>query len=291
MAYWLLAVNPTSGRGKGATLGREVAGYLSSHRQDYRLITANSAAQLRQNLEKQVENEPEVLGIISVGGDGLAHLVLQIATPRKIPVAPIPAGTGNDLARSLGWNINRIEDYVNFVLHEEPVAIDLGLVDGEWFANILSTGFDSIVNERANRISWPSGPSRYNVAIALELPLFKPRRYSISLDNTVLEREAMLIAVANGPSYGGGMRVAPSADFHDGFFDVVILKPVSKIEFIKVFPLVYSGSHISHPAIEIHRSMRVELHSDAIAYADGERIGQLPVRAECVPQAGLVWKS
>lgn len=291
MANWLLAVNPTAGRGKGATLGRKVAGFLLTHNQSYRLVTANSASQMRSNLEKELDSDQEIKGIISVGGDGLLHLILQVAVPRNIPIAPIPAGTGNDLVRSLGWSTDEIDEYLNHVVTHQPRPIDLGLVDGEWFANILSTGFDSIVNERANRISWPSGPARYNVAIALELPLFKPRQYSMTLDSNVLEREAMLIAIANGPAYGGGMRVAPNADFHDGLFDVVILKPVSKFEFIKVFPLVYSGAHLSHPAIEVHRSSRVELHSDAIAYADGERVGQLPVRAECVTEAGMIWKN
>jgi diacylglycerol kinase (ATP) len=99
----------------------------------------------------------------------------------------------------------------------------------------------------------------------------------------------MLIAVANGRSYGGGMQVCPNADINDGFFDVMVLHPVSKFEFIKVFPRVFAGNHLSHPAVEIVRSKSVRIESKAVAYADGERIGQLPVTAECVSSAVQTW--
>jgi diacylglycerol kinase (ATP) len=70
----------------------------------------------------------------------------------------------------------------------------------------------------------------------------------------------------------------------------MILKPVSKIEFIKVFPKVFSGSHITHPAVEIFRTKKISLNADAIAYADGERVGPAPVSAECIAGAGLTWR-
>jgi diacylglycerol kinase (ATP) len=162
-------------------------------------------------------------------------------------------------------------------------------VDSEWFAAILSTGFDSVVNEKANAMVWPRGPQRYNVAMALELPRFTPIEYQITTDTRTFTTEAMLIAIANGRSYGGGMLVCPHAKLHDGLFDVMILRPVSKIEFLKVFPRVFSGSHITHPAVEIFRTKKITLAADAIAYADGERIGPAPVSAECIAGAGLTW--
>ena len=85
------------------------------------------------------------------------------------------------------------------------------------------------------------------------------------------------------------MRVCPQANMHDGLFDIMILRPVSKLEFLKVFPRVFTGSHIDHPAVEILRGSKVELSAPAVAYADGERIGGLPVKAECLAGAGLSW--
>jgi diacylglycerol kinase (ATP) len=285
---WAIAINPTSGHGKGISVGEKVIQYFSKHKLPYQVFSAPSAAELRGHLEIFLGSTP-CDGIVSVGGDGLAHLVLQIAVPRNIPFAVMPAGTGNDIVRTLGWSLNEIDSYLDRVTSTSAKPIDLGNVDGEWFAAILSTGFDSVVNERANRLSWPKGPQRYNVAIALELPKFKPLTYEITLDTHSISTEAMLIAIGNGRSYGGGMYVCPQAQMHDGLFDVMVLEPVSKVEFLKVFPKVYSGSHISHPKVKILRSRRVTLVADAIAYADGERIGSAPISAECVQGAGLTW--
>ena len=201
----------------------------------------------------------------------------------------IPAGTGNDFVRTLGWSLTQIDIYLESILTTNPRAIDLGLVDGEWFGAILSTGFDSVVNEKANSMRWPKGPMKYNVAIAIELPRFSPRHYEITLDDRVINTQAMLIAVANGRSYGGGMLVCPEADTADGYFDVMVLHPVSKIEFLKVFPRVFKGTHITHPAVEIVRSRRVQIVAQAVAYADGERIGPLPITTECIPGAMQTW--
>ena len=123
----------------------------------------------------------------------------------------------------------------------------------------------------------------------MELPKFQPLEYTIELDNQVIETEAMLIAVGNGLSYGGGMKVCPDAVMTDGLFDVMVLRPVSKVEFIKVCPTVFSGKHVEHEQVDIYRTKRVSLNAQAIAYADGERIGGLPVRAECIAGAGLSW--
>ena len=288
---WAIVINPVSGSGKGAVLGREVAGYFAKHDLDYTVITATSAQKLKSNLDSFLDL-PEgrnCQGVIAVGGDGLAHLVIQSVAPRRIPFTVIPAGTGNDLVRALGWDLDSITSQLNYVTTEKPTPIDLGMVDSEWFGAILSTGFDSVVNERANKMTWPKGPMKYNIAIARELPSFQPISYTIELDTQLLQVEAMLIAVANGSSYGGGMQVCPDASMSDGLFDVMILHPVSKFEFVKVFPKVFKGEHVSHPQVRIYRSAKVSISSSAIAYADGERIGGLPVRAECMAGAGLSW--
>ena len=288
---WAIVINPVSGSGKGAVLGREVAGYFAKHDLDYTVITATTAQKLKSNLDSFLDL-PEgrnCQGVIAVGGDGLAHLVIQSVAPRRIPFTVIPAGTGNDLVRALGWDLDSITSQLNYVTTEKPTPIDLGMVDSEWFGAILSTGFDSVVNERANKMTWPKGPMKYNIAIARELPSFQPISYTIELDTQLLQVEAMLIAVANGSSYGGGMQVCPDASMSDGLFDVMILHPVSKFEFVKVFPKVFKGEHVSHPQVRIYRSAKVSISSSAIAYADGERIGGLPVRAECMAGAGLSW--
>lgn len=286
---WLIAINPHSGNGRGSEVAAEVIRYLSLHDISYRSIAAASASELTSSLTREIESKV-YSGLIAVGGDGLAHLVMQICVPRDLPFAVVPAGTGNDFVRTLGWSLDDIEPLLRRVTTTEATPIDLGNVDSEWFGAILSTGFDSVVNERANRLKWPSGPQRYNAAIALELPRFKPSTYEITCDGESFTTEAMLVAVGNGRSYGGGMNICPQAQLNDGLFDLIILEPVSKVEFLKVFPRVYSGSHISHPKVRSIRAKKVTINAKAVAYADGERIGPAPISAECVKDAGLTWK-
>jgi len=285
---WLVAINPSSGHGKGATYANRVLKFLSLSGEQYQVFSASNAHQLRIEVESALDSQ-DFEGVISVGGDGLAHLLLQLVVPRSIPIAVIPAGTGNDIVRTLGWSLDNLEGYLDRIISTPAQPIDLGNVDSEWFAAILSTGFDSVVNERANSLKWPKGPQRYNAAIALELPKFHPIQYEITMDSLKITTDAMLIAVGNGRSYGGGMLVCPHAQLTDGLFDVMILEPVSKIEFLKVFPKVFTGTHISHPAVKTYRTKKISINADAVAYADGERIGQAPVSAECIASAGLTW--
>ena len=286
---WALVINPVSGQGRGTTVGTYVAGYLNQHKVDFSIVTGNSSISLSDHLQIFLDKTPDCSGVIAVGGDGLMHIILQVVVPFQIPFTIIPAGTGNDFVRTLGWDLEKIDSQLNRVVTTNPSPINLGLVDGEWFGAVLSTGFDSVVNERANTMQWPKGPMKYNAAIALELPRFAPRHYEIILDDRTISTEAMLIAVANGRSYGGGMLVCPNANISDDLFDVMVLRPVTKLEFIKVFPRVFAGTHVSHPAVEIVRSRSVRIESKAVAYADGERIGQLPIVAECIHDAVQTW--
>lgn len=291
---WLVAINPTSGRGRGAKLGQEVSNYLQERKINYQIITGANAVALQNNLRQSIEtlksNSIQIRAIIAVGGDGLIHLALQIAVPHSIAVVTIPAGTGNDFVRSLGWDLDRPLTPLWSAINSAPQDVDLGEIDGEYFAAIASTGFDSLVNERANGLSWPKGPAKYNVAMALELPKFKPLSYKFTIDGKYFEREAMLIAVGNGRSYGGGMMVCPEAELDDGLFDLMILNPVSKREFIRIFPSVYEGAHISHPKVEIHKASKIGIEASAICYADGERIGPMPATFHVAKGALKTWR-
>lgn len=287
---WILAVNPRAGKGDCLELSREIVSFLDSHGEKFRVIIAPNAAELTLRIQEIVDlSRGEIKGIISVGGDGMAHLILQIAVPAQLPFVIFPGGTGNDFARTLGWSRKNLPTLLKSIITTPARAIDLGNVDSEWFGAVLSTGFDSVVNEKANSLSWPKGGARYNAAIALELPKFRAIKYQLTLDGEKFSTEAMLIAVGNGQSYGAGMRICPQARLDDGLFDVVILEPVSTLEFIKVFPTVYSGKHINHPKVRTMRAQKVQIEGSTIAYADGERIGPAPVSAECISGAGLTW--
>lgn len=288
---WAIVINPIAGRGKGAIFGRRALDFFDTRGIQYRMVTGASAEHTSRNLSNFLANEKDCQGVVAVGGDGLVHLVLQQIANTSIPLAVIPAGTGNDFCRTLGWPLDNVEKILLAVIEQAPIRVDLGIVDGEWFGAILSTGFDSLVNERANAMKWPKGPSKYNVAILLVLLGFKPKNYEIEIDGEIFSTEAMLIAIGNGRSYGGGMQVCPNADVGDDLLDVMVLSPISKLEFLRVFPKVYAGTHIKHPAVKILKGKKVRIHSVAVAYADGERVGPLPVDVESVPSALLTWSA
>lgn len=285
---WLVVVNPRAGLGAAASIASKIVGFLQSNSVAYRMISPNSVDETKSLVRSSLQNG-DITKLLSVGGDGLFHLLLQFAVEFTVPLAIAPGGTGNDFYRTLGWFGSDLNQFLQRIISSEPLAVDLGVVDGEYFGAVLSSGFDSVVNERANQMKWPKGPAKYNAAIALELPKFKAIEFKIFADEKILEIEAMLIAIGNGRSYGGGMQVCPNADLHDGFLDIMILHPISKYEFIKVFPTVYKGTHIEHPEVQTLRAKRVRIESSAVAYADGERIGQLPVQVESLPQTLLTW--
>ncbi len=156
---------------------------------------------------------------------------------------------------------------------------------------MLSAGFDAVVNERANRMRWPHGQMRYNLATLAELRTFAP----IQLHDRPRRRrpgtsQAMLVAVGNGPSFGGGLRITEGAVLDDGLLDVVMFHPVSKPDLLRTYPKLFKGTHTSHPAYEHHRVRQVTVAAPGIvAYADGERLGPLPVTVTAVPRPWRCW--
>lgn len=270
----ILFANPSSGRGKGANVLSIIENFLKLSNEVFSSISTNSLEQSLFLLRESVTKYPEAK-VVVVGGDGMIHAAIN--NIKGNPIGLIPAGTGNDFARALGLSLEDPIENIRRVLSAGIEEVDLGKVGDEYFAAICSTGFDSIVNERANKLKWPRGKMKYNIAMLLELPRFKPRNYEIVIDGKRLETQAMLIAIANGLSYGGGMKVCPAADLQDGWLDVMILAPVPKLEFIRIFPSVFKGLHITHPAVSILQGRSIQINANAVAYADGERIGDLPI--------------
>lgn len=280
----VLLVNPTSGRGRGAHLLQPVLGGLRGAGAQVDVLVGRDAADALDRLRAAVA--AGVDAVVALGGDGLVNLAVQVTAGTDLPLGLVPAGTGNDIARALGIDVTRPLAALDRVARGGVRTIDLGRADGRWFVGVLGSGFDSAVNERANRMTWPRGRARYNLAILAELRTFRPVSYVLDLDGQQWHTEAMLVAVGNAASYGGGMRVCPDARLDDGLLDVTVLGPVSRPEFLRVFPTVYRGTHVHHPAVSVRRARRVGLRAaGATAYADGERVAALPVCCEAVPAA------
>jgi diacylglycerol kinase (ATP) len=229
-------------------------------------------------------------GVVAVGGDGTAHAALQAVAGTGVPLGLVPAGTGNDLALALGVP-TALEAAVNALAEDLRAGlsrtVDAGRVGERWWATVLCCGFDSAVTDRANRLRWPRGRRRYDVAVALELARLRPYEITLRLDDGE-ERAvpATMIAVGNTAWYGGGLRICPGADPADGLFDVTVVGPTTRRELIRTRPRLADGTHVEHPAVSVFRAARVELACHGVAtYADGEPVAPLPVAVECVPGA------
>jgi diacylglycerol kinase (ATP) len=287
---WLLLINPKSGNGRGDKVGKLVKQELNALGIQYLDVSADSAQESQKNLKSKLKENQRFEGLFLIGGDGTVNLAVQELVGSGLGIALMPAGTGNDFARTLNLKLKNPEQLIKYYISNKPSLIDVGKVGEKYFVDVLSTGFDSMVNERANAMKRIKGRAKYNIAILLVLSTFKPKSYRFSIDGFSFESKAMLIAVSNGICYGGGMKVTPDAKIDDGLFDILILSPVSKFEFLKVFPKVFSGKHTTHPAVKILRGRSVEIDSDAVAYADGERVGPLPVKARVIERSLLTWR-
>ena len=289
---WLLVLNSKAGKGKATNLCRSLEVLLKSNNLPYEIISKSSPEDTSTELRLKI-SEGRFEKVVAIGGDGLVNLCLQEVAERDIALAVIPAGTGNDFARAVGSHKKSVAEIFNAVQSHEPIAIDLGLITGDfgkrWYVQVLSTGFDALVNKLANRISWPRGQIKYTLATIFTLARFKPIEYEITIDDKHLKQDFMLLSVANGETYGGGMRICPNASNSDGVFDILLVHPVSKIVLLTIFPKVFAGKHIPHPRIEIIKGRNVQLSANASAFADGEFVSTLPIKIENIPNALKTW--
>ncbi|GHG47513.1 hypothetical protein GCM10012320_14350 [Sinomonas cellulolyticus] len=285
-----LAVNPTAHAGRGGARAREAASLLRARGADVTELWRGSATELATAV---AESLPDADAVIAVGGDGAVNLLANVLAGTGVPLGVVPAGTGNDAARLLGVPLDSVEDAVGVLLtalEAGPRALDLGRI--EWtgghrhYLAVASAGFDSRVNERANAWRWPRGHARYTLAVLRELVSFSPLPFDLEVDGVARAQPAMLVSVANGPSLGGGMRLAPDALADDGVLDLVVVRPLSIPAFLAVFPKVFRGAHVGHPAVELSRVRRVALGGPGVVvYADGERVTDEPVTITVVPGA------
>ncbi len=279
-----LLTNPTSGKGRGAAARAAALPRLRAagfEVQDLQGADADEALALAQKAVAE-----RVWALVVCGGDGMVNLGAQAAAGSETHLGIIPAGSGNDVARYFDLPRRDPAAAADRVIASTPRPMDLASSGERYFATVMAAGFDAVVNERANRMTWPRGQMRYNLATLAELRTFQPIPYTIDLDGSSMQLDAMLVAVGNGPSFGGGLRITEGALLDDGMLDVVIIRPMSKASLIRTYPKLFKGTHVTHPKYEHHRVRSVTVAAPGIvAYADGERFGPLPLTVECAPGA------
>ena len=262
-------INPTSAKGAGARAGQRAVAALRAAGIEVTDVVGRDAADGEEQAREALLKHPDA-ALVVVGGDGMVSAGLRLLTgdPERA-LGIVPAGTGNDTARSLGISLKDPEAAARVIAGGETRRIDLGEATTgvgtgtevvRRFTTVMACGLDSRVNDRANRMSWPRGKRRYDLAMLLELPRFKAPRFRIRLDGRELDTECMLVAVGNGPSYGGGMRICPEADMHDGRFQITAGGRGLQADAADASsPGSSPAATSSHPKVHVHHAAEIEL--------------------------------
>jgi diacylglycerol kinase (ATP) len=282
--------NPKAGHGNAPHAAEKSVARFQELGIDVVEIVGRDAAHARELVEEAVRGGTDAL--VVVGGDGVIRLALQALARTDVPLGIIPAGTGNDHAREYAIPTGDPAAAVDIIAAGRTIPVDLGHIRGsdgtsEYFGTIAATGFDSLVSDRVNRMSWPHGRMRYNLAIVAELSKLRPLPFRLVFDG---EREIVtdltLAAFGNTRSYGGGMKICPNADHSDGLLDVTMVRAGSRAKLIRLFPTVFKGTHIDLDEVSTDRARTVMVDSPGInAYADGDYVCPLPAEISAIPAA------
>jgi diacylglycerol kinase (ATP) len=285
-----LVVNPSAGKGRALELLPEVAGTLRDGGADLEIFLSRDFAEARAMIRHAVKDAVDVLAVM--GGDGMMHLGINTSAAAHLSgvsrttLGLIPAGTGNDLCRGVGLKPHNAVAAASVIAAGYTRAVDLARVGDTYVGAVLATGFDALVNRRANQMPWPRGSTRYVVAVLAELRVFSPLQYRLVLDGQVRQQQAMLVAIGNTSSYGGGMLICPGADPYDGLLDVTIIHPVGRLKLLRLLPEMYSGKFVRDSCVEQLRVREVTVEGPGlVGFGDGEMIAAAPLRVCSVPGA------
>lgn len=285
-----MLTNPASGHGSAPHAAERAVAQFNRRGIDVVAIAGTDSEHARRLVEGALERGMDAL--VVVGGDGIVSLALQVLAQTDIPLGIVPAGTGNDHAREFGIPRSDPAAAANVIVDGRTETVDLGRIRGtdgtdRWFGTVMAAGFDSLVTDRTNRMRWPHGRMRYNVAMVAELSKLRLLPFRLTFDGgEELDTDLTLAAFGNTKTYGGGMRICPNADPTDGLLDVTMVASASRIKLIRLFPTVFKGTHVDLDAVRTARARVITVDSPGInAYADGEFICPLPVEVSAVSGA------
>ncbi len=281
--------NPASGHGSAPHAAERAVAQLHRRGVDVVAVAGRDPAHARQLVEGALERGMDAL--VVVGGDGIISLALQVLATTGIPLGIIPAGTGNDHAREFGIPTKDPEAAADIVVDGRAATVDLGRIVGadgtqRWFGTVMAAGFDSLVTDRTNRMRWPHGRMRYNLAMVAEISALRLLPFRLTFDGVEVQTDLTLAAFGITGSYGGGMRFCAGADPTDGLLDVTMVASASRTRLIRLFPTVFRGTHVDLDEVQTRRARVITVDCPAInAYADGELVCPLPVEVSAVPGA------
>jgi diacylglycerol kinase (ATP) len=283
---WTVVLNPVAGRTANRDLAPVLRALSSRNGLDADVVVSESAADAELLARKAAADGRD---IIAAGGDGTVGLLAGVAAETDRRLAIVPTGAGNDFAVTLGYDRARPLDAIAAIASGRDATVDLGMVNGRWYTCVTCSGFDAEANRWANTVTRLSGTSLYVAAVLRTLAVYKPCPFRVTVDGTVHETPAWMVAVGNSRAYAGGMQIVPEARLDDGLLDVCVIGDLSRIQILRHFPKVFRGAHLAVPGVSMFRGEHVTVEAvgrDAMeVWADGERVGPLPATMEPKPGA------
>jgi diacylglycerol kinase (ATP) len=285
--------NPASGHGAALRAAQIAIARLQHRGIEVVEIIGDDAEDARYLAGAAVERGTDALMV--TGGDGVVSNALQVLAGTDVPLGIIPAGTGNDHAREFGIPTKDPEAAADIVVDGWTETIDLGRIQcgngrnkcEKWFGTVAAAGFDSLVTDRANRMSWPHGRLRYYIAMLAELSQLRMLPFRMVLDGTrEIDADITLAAFGNTRSYGGGLLICPDADPTDGLLDITMAHSASRTKLVRLFPTVMKGTHVNLDEVSTARAKSIHVKCPGInVYADGDFACALPAEISAVPAA------
>lgn len=281
MSY-LFIVNPVAGKGNESRVTSLIKEVMDKYNYTYDIKITEKVGDAKLFAEEAKTKEFST--IVSVGGDGTIHEVVNGMVGGSQKLGVIPAGTGNDLARSLNIPLN-LREAIEVLVKQNSIPIDLGKLNGKYFINFCSVGLDALIAQEANKIKkYFSSTYAYIIGVVKALIKFNSLKVDLTIDNKIYSEEIMLIAVCNGSYYGGGMKIAPDAKMFDGEFDICVVEKMSKLKLLFLFPTIFKGKHTKYKEVKIYRGKDVQITSsqDTNVNADGEIVNNRPIKFEAI---------
>ncbi len=280
-----LIVNPTAGGGAGARRAEQAGREFARLGLAYDVRSSRAPDEPGALARQAVADGCAV--VVAVGGDGLVCAVANGLVGTPVCLGIVPAGRGNDFARGLGLPLG-VSEACRVVASGESRRVDVGQANDRYFLSVAQIGLTAEINRRANRLRRIRLPAVYSLVTVVSVFVSAPQRFTVVCDGRARRSYSWLVAVGNTWSAARGMRLVPGARADDGMLDACLAHGMGRWELLLcAFPRVFRGTHVYASGVESlrGREMRVDSDDPAEVYADGERIGRLPVTLRAVPRA------
>jgi diacylglycerol kinase (ATP) len=249
-------VNPAAGRGRSLKIWSKIEAYLKQHER-FRAVPYTVA----YDVQDEIPADDDTV-LVAVGGDGTVHRVAQVSIAQNRPLAVIPAGTGNDFVRNVG--IPTSLDAALLTAMSQPIRrLDVLQVNDGWTVNACGFGLDADVVHHVEQSPKVKRLGRLAYGIIMPKTLYHYRPFAMELvvdGQSFAFHHVSLVVLSNGRSIGGGMQITPHAVMNDGRCDICIVSDLTKFSLLRLFPSVYRGQHIRHPAVTFFQGQEVRIH-------------------------------